>query len=127
MVRSLTTFSIDGQLINFIHDAGVQLVLYIACMRILYRRESRLSATSYFLMSLITVLCAMDTIWTATSAIGLQLTYIDYRNYPGGPLAFLGIEFSMPVNIVSLASYITGNIIADALLVRRLLYRILAT
>lgn len=63
----------------------------------------------------------MNTIWTATSAIGLQLTFIDNRNYPGGVIAFLGVEFGLPVNIVSLASYITGNIMADALLVSKLL------
>ena len=58
----------------------------------------------------------MNTLWTATSAYGVQITYIDNRNYPGGPLGFLQVEFSLPSNVLSLASYITGNILADALL-----------
>lgn len=60
----------------------------------------------------------MNTIWTATSAYGLQATYIDNRNFPGGPFAYLQIEFSTPANVLSLASYIIGNVLADALLVR---------
>lgn len=59
----------------------------------------------------------MNLIWTATSAYGLQLTYIDNRNYPGGPLAFLGVEFALPANVTSLASYIAANLLADALMV----------
>lgn len=59
----------------------------------------------------------MNTIWTGTSAYGLQLTYIDNRNYPGGILAFLGVEFSLPANVLSLAALVAGNILADALLV----------
>ena len=59
----------------------------------------------------------MNTIWTGTSAYGLQLTYIDNRNYPGGPLGFLAVEFSLTPNVLSLASYIIGNVLADAFLV----------
>lgn len=97
---------------------GVQLVLYGACVKKLWRRKPRIRFT-LFLISYITVLCIMNTIWTATSAYGLQLTYIDYRNYPGGSLGFLRVEFSLPSNVLSLAAYITGNILADALLLWR--------
>jgi len=97
---------------------GVQFVLYLACARILWRRKPR-SRFTVFLLAYITVLCAMNTIWTATSAFGLQSTYIDNRNFPGGPFAYLQVEFSQPFNVVSLASYITGNILADALLLWR--------
>lgn len=65
----------------------------------------------------------MNAIWTATSAYGLQLTYIDNRNYPdGGSWAFLQVEFSDPSQVVALASYIIGNVMADALLVRYTLF-----
>lgn len=86
-------------------------------MRILWRKEKR-SRFNYFLMSYITLLCAMNTIWTATSALGLQLTFIDNINYPGGGVnKFLEVEFGLPSNVVSLASYILGNVLADGLLV----------
>lgn len=53
----------------------------------------------------------------ATSAYGLQLTFINNRNYPGGVIVFLGVEFALPANIVSMASYIASNILADGLMV----------
>lgn len=95
---------------------GVQLVLYIACVRILWRVDDR-GRFTYFLLAYITLLCSMNTIWTATSALGLQLTYIDNRNYPGGVIGFLNVEFALPSNVASLTSYIVGNVLADALLV----------
>jgi len=98
---------------------GVQLVLYGACVQILWNRKPRTNFT-YFLLGYITVLCAMNTIWTGTSAYGLQITYIDFRNYPvRGPIDFLQVEFSMPSNVISLASYIIGNVLADILLLWR--------
>ncbi|THH23221.1 hypothetical protein EUX98_g7948 [Antrodiella citrinella] len=110
------TFMASGYLTGL--GYGVQLVLYLACARVLWQREPR-SRFSLFLLGYITILCAMNTIWTATSAFGLQSTYIDNRNYPGGPFAYLQIEFSAPFNVLSLASYITGNVLADALLLWR--------
>jgi hypothetical protein len=89
----------------------------MACMRILWRTRSH-SKFSAFLLSYITMLCILNTIWTATSAIGLQLTFIDNRNYPGGVIGFLGVEFAMVDNVVSLAAFIIENIMADTLLVR---------
>ena len=65
----------------------------------------------------ISLLNAMNTIWTGTSAYGLQLTYIDIRNYPGGILGFLAVEFSLAPNVLSLAAFVAGNILADGLLV----------
>jgi hypothetical protein len=100
---------------------GVQLVLYIACMRILWRVGNR-GGFTYFLLVYISLLCSMNTIWTATSAVGLQLTYIDNRNYPGGVIGFLNVEFALPSNVASLTSYIIGNVLADALLVSLRVY-----
>ncbi|KAI0060428.1 hypothetical protein BV25DRAFT_1807362 [Artomyces pyxidatus] len=96
---------------------GIQLMLYGACVRILWKRQR--SHLTIFLICYISVLCAMNTIWTGTSAFGLQATFIDNRNYPGGPYGFLLVEFSLPFNVLSLASYIIGNVLADALLLWR--------
>ncbi|KAI0060430.1 hypothetical protein BV25DRAFT_961919 [Artomyces pyxidatus] len=111
------TFLASGYLTAF--GYGVQLVLYWACVRVLWKSHTRGRRPSLFLIAYITVLCAMNTIWTGTSAYGLQLTFIDNRNYPGGPFGFLLVEFSLPVNVLSLASYIIGNILADALMLWR--------
>ncbi|KAE9388828.1 hypothetical protein BT96DRAFT_1003812 [Gymnopus androsaceus JB14] len=97
---------------------GIQFVLYIACIQILWKDHRQHSLTK-ILIPYLTVLCGMNLIWTATSAYGLQLTYIDNRNYPGGVITFLGVEFALPANIVSTASYIAGNLLADALMIWR--------
>ncbi|KAI0060432.1 hypothetical protein BV25DRAFT_1955777 [Artomyces pyxidatus] len=110
------TFLISGYLTAL--GYGIQLVLYAQCVRILCR-TSPLSRNALFLISYITVLCAMNTVWTGTSAYSLQATFIDNRNYPGGPYGFLLVEFSLPFNVVCLASYIIGNVMADALLLWR--------
>ncbi|KAI0042688.1 hypothetical protein FA95DRAFT_1682387 [Auriscalpium vulgare] len=110
------TFMASGYLTGV--GFGIQLVLYCACVDMLWRQKQR-RRSNIFLIAYISVLCAMNAIWTGTSAYGLQLTYIDNRNYPGGPFGFLLIEFSLPVNILSLASYIIGNVLADALMVWR--------
>ncbi|KZT44035.1 hypothetical protein SISSUDRAFT_1057041 [Sistotremastrum suecicum HHB10207 ss-3] len=101
---------------------GIQFVLYLQCLGVLWQRKPQscnLTLSSRVLIPYLTILCAMNLIWTATSAYGLQLTFIDNRNYPGGPVAFLGVEFALPDNVVSLASYIAANIMADALMIWR--------
>jgi len=97
---------------------GMQFILYLACIYKLWGGKNRTSYT-YFLIGYLSLLNAMNTIWTGTSAYGLQITFIDNRNYPGGPWAFLGIEFSWASNVLSSASLIIGNILADLLLLWR--------
>ncbi|KAJ7869020.1 hypothetical protein B0H13DRAFT_1053555 [Mycena leptocephala] len=97
---------------------GIQFVLYLACVHILWKRDRR-SRLTKMLIPYLTILCIMNTIWTTTSAYGLQLTFIDNRNYPGSVIGFLDIEFALTPNVVSLASYITGNFMADMLMVWR--------
>ncbi|TCD67459.1 hypothetical protein EIP91_012376 [Steccherinum ochraceum] len=110
------TFMASGYLTGV--GFGVQFVMYLLCTRALWLRKPKTPST-WFLLGYIFVLNAINTIWTGTSAYGLQLTFIDNRNYPGGPLAFLGIEFSIWQNILSLASLISGNVLADILLLWR--------
>ncbi|KZV92734.1 hypothetical protein EXIGLDRAFT_577114, partial [Exidia glandulosa HHB12029] len=48
-----------------------------------------------------------------------QMIWIDDRNFPGGPNAFVSIMFSDPINVTSNAAYLTGNILADAFVLWR--------
>ncbi|KAK7680852.1 hypothetical protein QCA50_016162 [Cerrena zonata] len=110
------TFVAAGYLTGF--GFGVQLVLYLMCMRGLWQRRP-LTRFIKFLMFHTTMLCAMNAIWTGTSAYGVQITYVDNRNYPGGPFAFLMVESPLPTNVLSNVGYTIGNIMADALLLWR--------
>ncbi|KAH7906881.1 hypothetical protein BJ138DRAFT_1161545 [Hygrophoropsis aurantiaca] len=48
-----------------------------------------------------------------------EMTYIDNRNYPGGPLAFLFTQQALPVDTVGNAAYIIASVLADSLLIYR--------
>lgn len=93
----------------------MQLILYLACIHELYRRKTR--QWRNFLVIYLTALCALNTVWMGTSMYSLQATFIDNRNYPGGPIGFIGVQFSLPFNIISNASLVSSNILADGLLV----------
>lgn len=36
----------------------------------------------------------------------IQMTYIDYRNFPGGPNAFTGAFYSHPINMASFVRWV---------------------
>ena len=84
-------------------------------MRILWRTEH--TRFTWFLLGYISLLNITNFIWSSLSALGLQLTFIDNRNYPGGVIGFLDVEFSYPSNVASLTAYVVGNVLADGLLV----------
>lgn len=94
----------------------MQFIIYGACVHLLWTKQRHSPLTKIFIPYL-TILCLVNLVWTATSAYGLQLTYIDNRNYPGGVIAFLGIEFALPANIANTASFIAENLLADGLMV----------
>ena len=86
------------------------------------RSESRgLNRINVFFLIYITMLCATNTVRVATMAIGLQLTFINDTNYPGGIYVFLNGEFGLPSNIVNQVSYVVVNILADRYLVHVLI------
>ncbi|KAJ7457007.1 hypothetical protein FB451DRAFT_1047754 [Mycena latifolia] len=113
------TFLISGYLTGL--GYGAQLILYIACAKILWVKRTR--RASSFLLAYITILCILNAMWTGVSAYDLQATYIDNRNYPaatpdapGGPMAFLGtVEF--PFNLVGQVVLTAENLLVDALIV----------
>ncbi|KAJ7229022.1 hypothetical protein GGX14DRAFT_346163 [Mycena pura] len=97
---------------------GMQLIIYGACVHLLWTKQRHSPLTKIFIPYL-TILCLVNLVWTATSAYGLQLTYIDNRNYPGGVIAFLGVEFALPANVANTASFIAENLLADGLMIWR--------
>jgi len=69
----------------------------------------------------ITALLSVTTVNVATGMKWNQMIWIDNRNYPGGPLAFVNMEFSNWVNVLSSASYTVNNFLADGLVLYRCL------
>ncbi|KAK7691637.1 hypothetical protein QCA50_005036 [Cerrena zonata] len=97
---------------------GIQFIVYFIALQALLNRKQK-SAFIYFLMGFITLLCVLNCIFTAVNAFGLQQVYIDRRNYPGGPWAYVQTSGTAWFNIVSEVAYFMSNIMCDALLLWR--------
>ncbi|CAL1707888.1 unnamed protein product [Somion occarium] len=96
---------------------GMQFVLYCICAEALWKQRTK--PFSLFFLGFVTVLCALNCVYTGVNAYGLQDIYIDNRNYPGGPWAYLKAASTEAFNISSSVAYFTSNIMADALLLWR--------
>lgn len=65
-----------------------------------------------------TLMFIMGTLIMATAMAMTQISFIDQRNFPGGPAAFETDEFSIPIDALANVCYTIANWFADALLVR---------
>lgn len=65
----------------------------------------------------ISALFVLGTINIACNTKFSQMMWIDDRNIPGGPNAWLEEDYTTPVNIVGNAAYIFSNFLADAMIV----------
>ena len=75
---------------------------------------------SLFLLSYITLLLCIETIFQVVQARTVQLVFVDNRNYPGGVLAYLLAtrqDQHLPINVVFLASYFVVTFLSDLLVV----------
>lgn len=61
----------------------------------------------------------MNGFWTGVTAWGLPFTFVDNRNYPGGPASFIDVEYStlVPINAASVVIAYLSSMLSDALLV----------
>ena len=57
-------------------------------------------------------------IWIISSQ-GNTLAWIDYRNFPGGPIGFFESTYLVNIDIVGGVMLVLGNVLADALLVSK--------
>ncbi|KAJ3513817.1 hypothetical protein NLJ89_g2739 [Agrocybe chaxingu] len=74
-----------------------------------------------FWMGIVSALIICATIYAAAGEKINEISFITYRNYPGGPSAFEPAFFSLPVNAAGNVFFILANWICDAILVWRCL------
>ena len=91
-------------------------MVYCICANALLCRPEKTRFT-HLLLGYTTILCILNCIYTGANASGLQQTFIDNRNYPGGPAAFEENMFSIPVDDLGNVAFNIANWLADALLV----------
>lgn len=118
---------------------GVHFSLYILCTRALLsqlsfsssstspRSPSPLSAhrtSTYVFLVYTSCLFVLGTLFVVSSSRVAQLTFIDDRDYPGGPGVWAEEQFSIPINLLGNVCAILGTWFADALLVSGVLLTI---
>jgi len=95
-----------------------QLIFYIMAMRVLWRDRFR-GKHHYFLMAYSTTLACLDAIINILADLNNVRSWINFRNFPGGPLGYIGATANNSVNITGICALVVGNILADSLLLYR--------
>ena len=96
---------------------GVHLTIFFLCFRLLWK-EPRKTTKTYFLLTYISCSFILGTLAISSSSVITQYTFIDDRNFPGGPSAFAAQDFSIGIQSMGDFCSVIGNWFTDALLVR---------
>lgn len=96
---------------------GVQLTIFTQCILILHSDNSG-RRNAKWLMAYSCAIFLLATFGLAGNIKFIQMCYIDYRNYPGGPNAFTLNFYSTFVNMFGTSAYVVMNWLADGLMVR---------
>jgi len=97
---------------------GIQFVLFVSCARFLWDRRHK-GHGSIILLSYMSIMFSLATVFTAVQARTMQLAYIDNRDYPGGPWAWFLTYQNIPVNVIFYAVFFLMTFFADALVLWR--------
>ncbi|KAJ3574053.1 hypothetical protein NP233_g2024 [Leucocoprinus birnbaumii] len=106
---------IDGLFLGAI-AYGVHLTLFIWCFHLLLRKKK--SRPDYLLMLYVSLLFVMGNIGNGTNIKVGELTFVDNRNFPGGPNAYFGTGAG-PVGLTCNVVYIINTWFQDGLLLYR--------
>lgn len=99
---------------------GVELALFLICLKLVIQQFNRHDyKRPAFLLILITVIFVLGTLAIYSDMAMTQLSFINNRDYPGGPSAYEVDMYSIPTNEVATVSWVIGNWLMDALLVWR--------
>lgn len=87
-------------------------VLIIQALQALLARP-RSGKRSWWLVAYVFVILALSTIGVGGNAKFIEMTYIDDRNYPGGPNAYTFDFYGTPINVMDFAACVLLNSIDD--------------
>lgn len=95
---------------------GVQISLsamsFLAVLKQRISPRLRIALLAYILL-----LCIVVTTGQQFSLVFIQMGFIESRNYPGGPNAFLSERYMMTVSSVSTSLFVFSNWMTESLLV----------
>ncbi|KAH9840967.1 uncharacterized protein C8Q71DRAFT_701436 [Rhodofomes roseus] len=101
---------------------GVELTLFAMCAITLLQNLDRSNLRrQLYLLTFITVIFGLGTICNFNTNVFPDEAFIEYRNFPGGPGAFLSAMFSDTVGLVNSVSWVVSNWLLDLFLIWRFL------
>ncbi|TFY61712.1 hypothetical protein EVJ58_g4342 [Rhodofomes roseus] len=101
---------------------GVELTLFVMCFVTLLENSDRFNLRrQIFLLAFMTIVFGLGTVYMITNSLTAQQAFIEYRNYPGGPAAYLNAMFANTVGLTNSASWVVSNWLLDMFLVWRFL------
>lgn len=95
---------------------GAVVTLSIQCITVL-ARDAKASRRNSFLLWFVVAIFAVSTVFLAAGVKYILLGFVDERNYPGGPTAFLVTQGFRPANVLANVCVILSTSMSDALLV----------
>lgn len=97
---------------------GVASILFVNCFYLLLQQRDRFNRKVWLIYLIyISVIFVMGTLFFVSLLVSTQQSFINNRNYPGGPAAYEAVIFSEPLNMMGNAAYVIANWLADGLMV----------
>jgi hypothetical protein len=101
---------------------GVAFTLFVLTFRQLVKTTTKYNYTQRLpFIIYVTLMLILGTLFVGAIAKMTELSFIDYRLFPGGPAAFEELEFSIPIDEISNVSYVIANWLADGMVIYRFL------
>jgi len=101
---------------------GIVFTLFVLTFKQLIRSTTKYNYTHRLcFITYITLIFILGTLFIGALAKMTQLSFVDYRLFPGGPAAFEEQEFSIPIDEISNVSYVIANWLADGMVIYRYL------
>jgi len=97
--------------------SGVEVIFYLRTMRILLARRRKPYQFDVFFAAFSTVMFLLITSWIAADARLGEILWLQDRNYPGGPMAYLISPSMRPYNHYDAAVTIILQQMTDGLMV----------
>ncbi|SJL15723.1 uncharacterized protein ARMOST_19227 [Armillaria ostoyae] len=98
---------------------GILFTMAIQCYSGLLSMRARRGTTQWWLWIYVTTVLTLATVGVGGNQKFIQMTFIDYRNYPGGPNAFTVDFYATPVNLMGFICYTSLGWFADGLVLYR--------
>ncbi|KLO13649.1 hypothetical protein SCHPADRAFT_915187 [Schizopora paradoxa] len=98
---------------------GIHLTLFVQCFQLLCQRR-RDRQRNWGLLLYICIIFSLGTVGFGGQIKFNEMTFIQDRDFPGGPLGFNFGEYNAPANLMTTAAFVILNWFADGLLIYRL-------